>query len=76
MRQHRMGHVKDGLHVHIENFVESGFIHFQHGTVFMRGTSVVNHDVGNTKGVDAMLHQGLYLRRIAHVASESTGLCA
>ena len=42
----------------------------------MRGASVVNHDVWNAKGGDAMLHQGLYLRRIAHIASESTGLCA
>ena len=69
-----MGHVKDGLHIDIEHLVEHGLIHFKHGPVFVGGASVVDDDVWNAKGVDAMLHQRLHLRPLGDVTGESAGM--
>ena len=75
-RQHSVRHVEYGFHVDGKHLVEHGFIHVEHGAVFVRGTGVVDDDVRDAEGFHAMRNQRLHLVGAGHVASECAGVCA
>ena len=71
-----MRHVINRFHIDIKNPVEGLLIYLQHRLIAMGGTSVVNHNIGYTKAIDAGLYHRLHRSAISDISCNGLGIGA